>query len=435
MKRIVSICVLSLMCVLTNGLGVQALEERPKGKLSLSDCIRISLANSHEVKIVKERQRRAREDVNEYRAAYWPSISFVAKALFETEEDCSYPGGIDAGWDIFDRGSRSFAVERAEGNYLSSRWQERLICQEMVYHTSSAYVRWVRCREAYLLAGEALSEEVRCLETIRAKSEKGLVPRLDAVSVEAEVYQAQIALSKRHSELKRSKFSLNNAMGVNIDKPIEIEEINHIRWSELVNRYKEIESYLEKAFLNRLDYKIAGCKLKANEANFKMVYVEAGPRITLEAGYYVDTQSGEESGDFSAELVLDISLLDGGLRKAQIEKAKSHVHSARLEMERLKKVIRKQVTELHEELWNLQDELYLQEKKLLLLSKSLEGEKSLYEAGVSDIERLNNARQDYVSHRAKLSSLRYDILLSFLLFLKQLGEVETITEDIQLTKP
>ena len=34
--------------------------------------------------------------------------------------------------------------------------------------------------------------------------------------------------------------------------------------------------------LNRLDYRIAGCKLKANEANLRMVCVEAGPRITLE---------------------------------------------------------------------------------------------------------------------------------------------------------
>ncbi len=435
MKRIVSICVLSLICVLTGDPGVQALEECPEGRLSLSDCIRISLANSDEIKIVEEKRRCAREEINEYRAAYWPSISFVAKALFETEEDCSYPCGIDAGWDIFDRGSRSFAVRRAAEDYLSSRWQERLICQEMIYHTASAYVRMARCRETYLLASEALSEEVRCLEIIRAKSGKGLVSGLDAVSVEAEVCQARIALSKWHSKLKRSKFSLNHAMGVNIDKPIEIEEMDHIRWSELVDRYKEIESCLEKVLLSRLDYKIAGCKLKANEANLGMVCVEAGPRITLDAGYYVDTQSGGESGDFSAGLVLDISLLDGGLRKAQIEKAKSQVNSARFQIERLKKAIREQVTDVHEGLRNLQDELYLQEKKLSLLFKSLEGEKSLYEAGVSDIGKLNDARQDYVSHRLKLSSLRYDILLSFLLLLKQIGKIEIITKDIQLTKP
>ena len=176
------------------------------------------------------------------------------------------------------------------------------------------------------------------------------------------------------------------------------------------------------------------CELKAEEANLRVVCAETMPMITLEVGYCTGIRSWEESEDFNAELALSIPLFEGGLRKAQFEKAKSQVNSARFQVEWLKKAIYEQAADAHEGLRNLQEELHLQEEKISLLSKKLEAEKNLYEVGVSDIERFNNARQDYVSHRSKLSNLRHDILLRFLLLLKQIGKIETIIKDFPLRR-
>jgi len=429
MKKMALVCILGLIYILCPP-GAEAAKEDLKDKISFQNCIRVSLANSPEAKIAKEIETDAREAINERQAAYWPGISFMAKALFEEKEGDSYPSSIGVRWDIFDKGRRRFALKAAEEDYLSSQWQERLIYQDVIHRTASAYIRRALCEEVCLLAEEVLSEEKRRLGIVKTRSKKGLVSELDVVSIEAEVREAQIVLSKASSERRISISSLNHAMGIDIDEPIRIEKIEHIWWNKMIDEYKNIKVCFEKAFLGRMDYKIIECKLRVKEVNLKSVRAKAWPNIFLEAGYYLSGQSSEESGDFNAGLALDIPLFEGGLRKAQIKRAETQVRIVPLEKEMMENQIYEQVIAAHEKLQNLQEELRLQDEKLSFLSKSLEAEKSLYDAGMSDIGKLNDARQEYVSHKLKLTQIKYDILADFLLLLRAIGETEIILERI-----
>ena len=432
--QIVLICLLSLIYVFVDSPIAQGRDA--KDKLSLHECIRISLTNSLDVKIGEEKEREAQEWTNEYRAAYWPKISLLAECpLDEKSMDYSYSSNINAKWEIFNKGRRSFAIEKTEKEYLSSQWQRRFIRQDMIHNTIFAYVQRDQCEEICLLAKDVLAEEGRRLKIVKARSEEGFVPEIDVVSVEAEICQAQIALSKAISELKISGFLLNHAMGIDINSTIEIENIDYLWWDALIEEYKDIEDCFKMTFLNRLDYKIAECNQKAKEANLKRVCAEAWPKLSLETKYYPPIQSTKEPDNFTVGLTLDIPLFEGGLKKTQIKRAKAQVRIAQLEIQRLKKRIDKQVVNAHEKLRNLQEERLLQEEMLSLLSQSLEAEKSLYDAGRSDINKLNDAHQDYVSCRLKLSQLKGDILLSFLLLLKKTEKIEAITEDLVLINP
>ncbi|MBL7170821.1 MAG: TolC family protein [Candidatus Omnitrophica bacterium] len=414
MKIIILMCMLSLNIVIDN-------------KLSLDECIRISLTNSDEVKIGNEKERDAREGVNEYRAPYWPKISFTSEALLEERMEYSYSNNIKARWAVFDSGKRSVGLKKAEQDYLSSQWQEKFISQEVIFSTASAYIQMARCEEICLLSQEVLAEEKRRLKIVEAKSEEGIVPKLDVVTIEAEIRQAQISLSKARSDLKTSRVLLNHAMGLDMDKVIEIEEIDPPWWNALIDKYMDIKDCFNKAFLNRIDYKIAACKLEREQANLKEVGAEAGPKIFLDAGYYPSSiQSTEKSSNFVSGLTLDIPLFEGGLRKAQIERAKAQVEIVKFERQKLKKEIYKEIAGTYEKLRNLQEGLRLQEEKLSLLSKKLEAQESLYNEGMTDINNLNDANQDYVNCRLKLTELKCDILLSFLLLLREIGVVEVI---------
>ena len=157
--QIVLICLLSLICVFVDSPIAQGIKRDTKGKLSLHECIRISLTNSLDVKIGEEKEREAQEWTNEYRAAYWPKISLLAECPFDEESmDYSYSSNINARWEIFDKGRRSFAIEKAEKDYLSSQWQKRFIRQDMIYRTASAYIQKARCEKICHLAKEILTE-------------------------------------------------------------------------------------------------------------------------------------------------------------------------------------------------------------------------------------------------------------------------------------
>ncbi|MCD5391102.1 TolC family protein, partial [candidate division NPL-UPA2 bacterium] len=351
MRRAILTCLMLLIYILIDEPGAQVLGEGSKDKLSLRDCIKIALTNSPEVEIGRESVRDAREGIRESQAAYWPKVSFATKVAFEEKEGDSCWSEISARWDIFDKGKRASALKKAE-DYLSSQWQKRLISQEIIYRTADAYIRRLHAEERYLLAKEVLAWEERRKETVKAKSEEGLVPKLDVVSVEIEIHQAQISLAKAFSDLKMKGFLLNYAMGLDMDKAVEIEEINYPRWKVLIDEYEKIEDCFKRAFLNRLDYKIAGSKLRAAEANLKSARAEAGPDIFLETHYGFPPQSGAENGDFFIGLTLDLPLFDGGLRKARIERAKAQVKIAQLEREMLKRKIYKQIANAHEKLKN-----------------------------------------------------------------------------------
>ncbi|GEM_PF-4270976 len=432
--QIVLICLLSLIYVFVDSPIAQGRDT--KDKLSLHECIRISLTNSLDVKIGEEKEREAQEWTNEYRAAYWPKISLLAECpLDEKSMDYSYSSNINAKWEIFNKGRRSFAIEKTEKEYLSSQWQRRFIRQDMIHNTISAYVQRDQCEEICLLAKDVLAEEERRLKIVKARSEEGFVPEIDVVSVEAEIRQAQIALSKAISELKISGFSLNHAMGIDINSTIEIEDIDYFWWNALIEEYKDIKDCFKMTFLNRLDYKIAECNLKAKKANLKKACAEAWPKLFLETKYYPPIQSTKEPDNFTVGLTLDIPLFEGGLKKSQIKRAKVQVRIAQLEIQRLKKRIYKQVVDVHEKLRDLQIELCLQKEKLFFISKNLKAQKSLYNASMSDINKLNDAHHDYTVCRLKINQLKGDILLSFLLLLREIGKAEVFAGDLAVTKP
>lgn len=417
---------LVLMSILTGHPKAQGFRECPKDKLSLQECIRISLANSLKAEMGRERVSGAREGIREAQAAYWPKISLTTKVVWEEEKSNFCPGHLQARWGIFDGGKRASLLKKAEEDYLSSGEQKRLVSQEIIHRTADAYIRRLHAEEAYLLAKEVLAREERRLEAVRAKSQKGLVPQLDVVSVKVEIYQSQLILTQAFSDLAIKRFSLNYTLGFDIDKVVEIEEINYPRWQALIDKYGKMEDVFKRALSNRVDYKIAGSKLRAEEANLKGVRAEAGPNIFLETNYYLSPQSKEENGDFSIGLILDIPFFEGGLRKSRIERAKVQVRMARLEKENLKRRIYKRIAEAREKLKNLQKELHLREEKLPLLFQNLEAQQSLYGAGISDINKLNAAHRDYVCGRIKLSQTRSDILSAFLCLLREMGEIEVI---------
>lgn len=435
MRRKALILVLGLIYAFSLGsLKAEQIKEKSKGKLSLRECIRISLDNSPDIKIGNEGKIYAQEEINEYRSFYWPKISFSTNTLLEERAVYSYSSNINARWKIFDMGRRAFALEKVEEDYLSSQWQERLICQEAIYGTASTYIQRVRCEEIYLLAKEILEEEERRLEIIKARSEEGFVPKLDVINVEAEIRQMQIFFSNTFSELKISKSLLNHAMGFDLERPTQIEGINHCQWIALIDKYSDVKDCFKRALLNRLDYKIAECSLKAEEMGLERMRAEAGPELFLETSYRLPIKSTNEGNNFSTGLILDMPLFEGGLKKARIEKVKARVKIAQFEIEKLKREIFKQIADIHEKLKNLQEELGLQEEKFSFLSENLEAQKALYNNGISDIIKLNDAHSDYVSCRLKLSQIRSDILFSFLLLLREMGEIEVITGDFAVTK-
>lgn len=401
-----------------------AVENSPD-KLNLRECIRISLANSTEIKIGEKSENYARKEIDDHRAAYWPNIFLTAETFVSREMNGSCPVAVNARWDLFNRGKRFFERNKAEECYLASQWQRKLIVQEMVCRTAAAYILRMQYQEEYKILAEGLAQEEKRLETVMARSEEGIVPELDVVNVEAQICKTKIELSKAFSKIKKYRFLLNNAMGLDINKTVEIEGINYFYWDALMDEYSDIKKCLEEAFLCRPDYKIAGYNLEADREDLNIARAETRPLLFLKTGYYLHTPSGGDN-DLNVNVVLDVPLFEGGRKKARIEKANIQVEIAMLEKKALEEKIYKNITYIHEEMINLKQELCFREERRNLLLKNLEAQKSLYNAGMNDIDKLNDAHQDYMTSRLELNRVKIDMLSKFLAFLLETGEIDII---------
>jgi outer membrane protein len=346
---------------------------------------------------------------------------FTPSTEFPVFRRTVYDTGLSFKLPLF-RGGRLYrAVNVAELKREMARDNYRMSRQELVYNVSSVYYKILQL-EKLLIANDG---SVRQYETHKGNVEvflrTGTVPKLDLLKTEVELSHAMESRLLVKNSLSSSYELLKTLMGMDNQSA----EISVIQEEGMNRSYQDLEQSLDRAFLQRSDYKAVAKKRLIGEERVKMAEGKRLPDI-FAAGQYggvagTDTQLKE---NWYYGLRLSMPILDWGLIRAEINKEKVELEKTKEEERSIRLSITRDVRDAHLTIANALERIEVTEKAIDSARESLRVEKLKYDTGAGTSQEVIDAQTAMLRAEANYYQAIFDRDAAVAYLKKAIGEDE-----------
>jgi len=231
-----------------------------------------------------------------------------------------------------------------------------------------------------------------------------------------EFYAVEANLKQRQKDVVLSKDKLNSALNLlrfklNLDKNLSIKTKDKFRCEEIETDFRKV---IERAFLNRRDYKAAKNMVKAMDLEVEMKKNSLWPQIDLKGTFKkngLDREFGEsireinleDNAEYTAEVIFSFPLEN---RKAKAEYSQKELEKAKalVNLKKVECLILVQVHDAFIHAKSLYESANLLKEAAELEGKKYLGEEDRFSKGRSGTDRLLRYQHDYL--RASVISLR-----------------------------
>jgi outer membrane protein TolC len=372
--------------------------------LDLETCVKIAVEKSPLLRAAGEVTVAATEAEGIARAPFYPEVGFDARyRRFETHaflpQGLSVPAttvgptddwmtGLKASYVLFDSGLRRAELDAATLGRAATEEDARRALQDVVLGVRQAYY--------YLLAGQAARVAADTRVTRRrdhsrialARKASGAAPQADVLRAQVEVADAELALVRADSNVRIAKGDLNVAMGLAVDRPVEIAEDTASRETEL----PDVTLALARAREQRPEVKALQLTVAAANKGIAAAKASFGPRLRADGAFgWRDDSFVPADKDWSAGLAVQIPVFTGFASKHKRRKAASEASLKEAELAQL-------LARIDQEVWTAHGRL-LEARQAVAQTAVLEAEatetlrfvRARYEAGASTITDLLDA--------------------------------------------
>ena len=426
----------------------------PAERLSLEQCIDLALASNTQVLQAEQQVLRSEADVASARAQRLPSLSTTlanlgrsrtgpsvriqdnptgqidpetGERIFAEErtripaiDRTSYAFSAGVGHTLYDGGARRWSHRGARESLTASELGLRSGRDGVVYQVKQRYYALLKAQELVEVQGEALKLSLKRQEEAEIRLEVGAGTRVDLLRLQVAADNARADLINAEQQVQLSRASLNHVLGRGLSAPVETvplagdptlppETAEAETMSELVVRAKRANPGLEQARLNR---SAAEMSLKARRAAWH-------PRLSGNVSYSRNNEVFERVyGDLdqnyrlNAGLNLTYQLFDGGLRSADVDRARSSLESARLGLEQQERDLALSVETTYLELVRLGRILRIARRTAELAAEDLRLAEERYRVGKGRLLEVLDAQVGLTSARNNRVNTRYDLALA-----------------------
>lgn len=300
---------------------------------ALANWVERALANSPDIEIARERVIQARALLQGARAQRRPLIGAEASLETRSRRDAGErvfdPGAaLTLGWDLDLWGGLRQAEQSAAASLLRSEDLVQAARLSTAGLTARAYVEWQEARLDQRLLAEALALQDEVLRVVQVRVRAGLSPLIDqdraqaeAASIEADAADAVVRLSQA-----------GTALQVLAGERPQVFDISAVAARvPLLAGQAPVPRPIDLLRL-RPDLRAAERALAVAAADLGVARSALYPRLRL-PGALTLTSSGLGGGvlnivSASLAAVLDVTLFDGGERRAGVDAARSRVREA-----------------------------------------------------------------------------------------------------------
>ncbi len=371
------------ICMLFAAPGSHVLAQQPKN-LPLPEAIKMSLANSGQIKIANFKVAEANANYHEAKDNYLPDLKVSGSylrlnspnvdlkiKLGSSSGGASKPGAVDQAtygmlnlsMPVFSGFRIKYGVESAKYMAQAAKLDVENDREDVINSTIQAYSNLFKARNSVDMVGENLAREEQRVKDFNNLTKNGLMSRNDLLKAELQKSNIELALLDAKNNLKMATVNMNLLLGL----PENSELIPDTSILFNIGDPGPIVQWEQIALTNRKDAAALAVREKASESAIKATKALYYPGIAVTGGLI--------AADVPNLLVINNAMNIGlGLQyniasiwktPAKLEQATARMHQLQATQNILNDGIRLQVTKAYED-------YLLSSKKIEVYARAIE---------------------------------------------------------------
>ena len=322
-------------------------------------------------------------------------------------------------------------AEQASGRMYDKTMQDIIVEVDDAYWNLVALYSKKKLAQGYKALVDKLESDVEQLV------KEGMATKADLLSVKVKVNEAGVTLIQVDNGIELSRMNLCRICGLDMDEPIEVEDIIDDKTKVAVVTDEEnlmnqkVDNLVQQAEGNRNELKALDFKNKIYDEKIKLARAEYLPKLALMGGYLASNPSVFNSferkmkGMWNVGVTLNVPILTWGDRSYKVKAAKAEACMHRYETEEVKEKIEQQVNQC------LQKLRESQERYLTTLRSVDEAEENLRYAnlgmkeGVVTLSNVMEAQTAWLKAKSEWVNAQVDVRLANLYLKKAIGSINT----------
>ncbi|WP_018247508.1 TolC family protein [Orenia marismortui] len=333
--------ILTVICILFTTVGSYAAEENGKIVLNKEEAIEIGLKQNPEIIKIEQELEIAKDKVKEARAGFLPKLNLsssytrlgeepenpimeglISEGILSSAQSAgsslnSYSFKLDLNQPLYTGGRTTATYEQAKKGLEIAKLKARQKRQEIKEEILNKYYGVLKTKKMVEVSEQNINKISRYVEIAKANREVGIFTNTDVLQARVNLYRAKQGLLKAQNGLKLTKLSLKNAL--NLENDVEVTVNEELKWEDIELNRVEVKEY---AFSHRPDLKLLELSEDKVELGVKLAKSSRYPTLNLFGNYNTTDDSFTVSdGDWQVGLMLNYNLFDGGAKSSKVKQA------------------------------------------------------------------------------------------------------------------
>ena len=330
----------------------------------------------------------------------------------------------------FSLGGREFiALNMSKKKIEKNEIDFKTVNENYLLNVASAYYNILKAQKTLNIAQENLSRLEKHRDVAKIRYQVGEITKTVVLRAQAEVSQAQSDMIRATNILKIANANLIKLAGIEENFTVEAAPFKMITIDEMAD-------LKEKALSNRTELKSFDLQTQIAKDQVKFVKSTYLPDISLQAAY-----TGNEVSPVTAfnnrkvmygQISLNIPIVEGGRRKAEIDEANAKLRQANLLYTDLKDTINLEVEDAYYNLTTQQGILGKIQDQLELAKDNYDKISEQFKEGFASNIDLVDANNFLLSTEQQLVNAQYDYQMSILIIKRATGIfLKEIQDDLR----
>ena len=415
----------------------------PEKSYSLDDLYQISLKRSEKIKISEENLYINERTKEKALSVLSPRFSAFGNYT-QYSEDKTAPDTVTliqpestTAWGLrFDQsftlnGKELIALGITEDSIEKSKYDLNAVKEAYLFSVASAYYNVLKTEKAV---------DIAMANVERLKTHKNAVNvqlKIEVVTKTA-LYRAQAELSKSKAELINARNGLRLARNV-LSRAVGLEgnfEIKNPEFHKNFSLDNDMDSVKKEALFDRAELKSLAVQKKISEDMVKYSKSAYWPKVSVEGVYQKYDQEPDSftvnDESISVGVMLNFTIYDGGLRKAEIKESQAKKRQAELAEKDLSKEIATEVEDAYLYLHTQISVLKSLEDQLKFANSNYNAVSKQFKYGLANSVDVMDANTLLVTSETELSKAKYNRLLAGLNVERAKGTfLKTVTDRLE----
>jgi len=313
------------------------------GKLSLNDCLKLTLANNKTLQNVVQEREVARGNEMVSNSAILPSVDVTADytrldevpsvAGFTIGDIDNYSANLRVTQPVFAGGAIVATINAGKIFSLLTDQAVRAATQDVAYSAQHAYYDVLLSQHLYQISADAVRSAQAHLDDVKRKRQSGVASDFDVLRAEVELSNFKADLIQNKNAINISKTQLLKIMGISQDSNFVLSDsLNYVPLK------MSMEQAVEAAYRNRPDLYERQFDIKYQEQLLRIAKSQYWPTVS---GYLDNSWSKPDPHDSRAidwghawqgGVIATLPLFDGFSREGEVIQQKARLRQSQINL-------------------------------------------------------------------------------------------------------